>query len=282
MGSNLSCFFPVTRVARLLGNETADNTKEVVPDALIPGEAISTVNLIYGDIVSPKARSAEIELWITNAQCNEEINEASKRLAAHGMQHAIAVAEEFKQRTVFYIDILPSDIECPPDGLYWKLRPDTFKSISVGGGWSTPHEAYISLTTYDYLTTTPDIKWKWSGENLWLPIRDEYCEVKWMECSDKLYLLKKETWEDYYKESTLACEKGSEKTRRTNPELNLTIFLTGVGRLPMDTLRTVFGDVQWKTRQTCHIVTVQPEPDQFRFVRISGSLMQLVLFADLL
>lgn len=192
MGSKLLCFFPITRVATLLGKETADNTKKVVPDALIPGEAISTVNLTYGDIVSPGARSAEIIGWIKNAQCGQEINEASKRLAVHGMQHTMAVGEEFYQLTVFYIDILPSDIECPLGGLYWELRPDTLKSISVGGGRRTPHEAYISLTTYDYLTTAPDIKWKWSGENLWLPIRDEDCEVKWMECSDKLGLLKKE------------------------------------------------------------------------------------------
>lgn len=257
LGPKYPYFFPLSRIRKLLKKETESNYKENAPDAIDASGLNVDVPFTYTTKIY---RQKEIIDWITDAQTTVNITSACTALIFGARKYnkvIIPLDGGFPAflTTGFQIDTFPDDVACPPAGLYWKLRPDTFKTLSTGGGLHPPQEAYISLETYNSIVGNDH---PWAAINHRLPIRNEDAQVAWMVCFEVPGWREPEIWTGFYDQSTLACEKESEKTRRTNPTMNLTIVHTGLGRLTYQELQTVFTAAEVGSRQTCQVLAVPP------------------------
>lgn len=263
------CFFNSQRIAKLLKPETAMNSKANAPDAFTPSGGIVNVNFTYVSGNSSD-RLAEIKGWLNTSQSEIGINNA--KAALHGdVEYPTTEVPEIDSLppglTGFRIDTAPTDLACPPAGLYWKLRPDIFHAISTGGGLKPPQEAYISEETYQSIVNVNHPRpMVWFTGNCRLAIRNESGELAWMVCYNNDWVKNPSQWVKHFDQATLACEQENEKTRRTNPEINLTIVHTGLGPLTYLELKSVFAEAALKGQQICTVL--QSAPDGYQLVSL--------------
>lgn len=265
LGPTYKYLFPLHRVQRLLAPETADNDKFYVPDAITFNGRLQEIKLVYN---GGKNHKQQILDWITAGQrvdnINREVHLLESRFDANSFHYEGIDGDVngFSELLMYFIDILPSDVDCPPTEKYWKLQSDTFGMLSVGGGLHPPVEGYISLATYRTLVPNSILgqagDWRWTAADYWLPIRNEAGHVRWMKCSVSPDRKNPDTWREYFNLSTLACETQNETTRRTNPIMELTIHHTGFGKLTIDQLRLIFTDAATRCNQTFQIVALAP------------------------
>lgn len=277
LGPTYPYLFPLQRIKRLLANQTADNNKFYVPDAITFDGRIEEFNLVY---TSDKNYKQQINDWIAAGQIRDNVEKQvswlEMGLGKNGFGYQSdnegdGLPKLSQKYFIYFIDILPSDVDCPPTESYWKLQPDTFGMLSVGGGLHPPLEGYISLATYR--TLVPNSipgqagHWGWTSKYR-LPIRNEDGHVKWMKCSPSEDRQNADTWRGYFDLSTLACETQNEKTRRTNPIMELTIHRTGFGKLDIDELQTIFASAATRCSQTFRIVLEAPI-EGYQYVNLS-------------
>lgn len=128
------------------------------------------------------------------------------------------------------------------------LRPDHLDRIYTNGGREKPLFAHIDMVTLG------DIK---KGSFPWdkgVPYRDEIGVLKYIKMYDYESLKSASLWEGWYNQSTLGTDKGSWKTRYTDPAIKLTIVPVGDGRLTFGELATIFEEVVQDTNQECEVV----------------------------